>query len=126
MDLKSTEPVSFLYAADRERALCFYCDQLGLTLRSSDPFGDFIGMDNAVIRLTVMPDFKGGPHPVFGWNVSDIRRMVQALRNKGLTFTIYDGMGQDEDGIWTAPDGTAKIAWFNDPDGNVLSVSEAG
>lgn len=125
MDLRSTEPVSFLYAADRDRALGFYCDQLGLTLRSSDPFGDFIGMDNAVIRLTVMPDYKADQHPVFGWNVSDIRATVHALRDKGVAFTIYDGMGQDEDGIWTAPGGMAKVAWFNDPDGNVLSLSEA-
>lgn len=125
MDLKSTEPVSFLYAADRDRALGFYCGQLGLALRSSDPFGDFIGMDNAVIRLTVMPEFKAGQHPVFGWNVPDIRASVQALRGAGVTFTIYDGMGQDEDGIWTAPGGMAKVAWFADPDGNVLSLSEA-
>lgn len=124
MNLKSTEPVSFLYAADRDRALGFYCDQLGLMLRSSDPFGDFIAMDNAVIRLTILPDFNAGQHPVFGWNVSDIRATVQALREKGVIFTIYDGMGQGEDGIWTAPDGMAKVAWFNDPDGNVLSLSQ--
>ncbi|WP_423604217.1 VOC family protein [Sphingomonas sp. MS122] len=125
MDLRSTEPVSFLYATDRDRALGFYCGTLGLALRSSDPFGDFIAMDRAVIRLTVMPDYKAGQHPVFGWNVPDIRASVQALRKKGVAFTIYDGMGQDEDGIWTAPGGTAKVAWFADPDGNVLSLSEA-
>lgn len=125
MDLRSTEPVSFLYASDRDRALGFYCDTLGLTLRSSDPFGDFIGMDNAAIRLTVMPDFRAGQHPVFGWNVPDIRASVRALRDKGVAFTVYDGMGQDADGIWTAPDGKAKVAWFADPDGNVLSLSEA-
>lgn len=125
MDLRSTEPVSFLYAADRDRALGFYCDTLGLTLRSSDPFGDFIAMDRAVIRLTVMPEFKAGQHPVFGWNVPDIRASVKALREKGVTFTVYDGMGQDADGIWTAPDGKAKVAWFADSDGNVLSLSEA-
>lgn len=125
MGLKSTEPVSFLYTTDRDRALRFYCDQLGLTLRSSDPFGDFIAMDNAVIRLTPMPDFRAGQHPVFGWNVSDIRATVHALRDKGVAFTVYDGMGQDADGIWTAPGGMAKVAWFNDPDGNVLSLSEA-
>ncbi|PJI87683.1 glyoxalase/bleomycin resistance/dioxygenase family protein [Sphingomonas koreensis] len=125
MNLKSTEPVSFLYTADRDGALRFYCDKLGLTLRSSDPFGDFIAMDNAVIRLTPMPDFRAGQHPVFGWNVSDIRATVHALRDKGVAFTVYDGMGQDEDGIWTAPGGMAKVAWFNDPDGNVLSLSQA-
>lgn len=118
MDLRSSEPVSFLYAADRDRSLGFYRDKLGLTLRSSDPFGDFIGLDNAVIRLTVMPDFKAGQHPVFGWNVGDIRAAVRALRDKGIAFSIYDGMG-------TAPGGMAKVAWFADPDGNVLSLSQS-
>ena len=125
MDLRSTEPVSFLYAAERDRALGFYRDVLGLALSSSDPFGDFIAMDRAVIRLTVMPDFKAGQHPVLGWNVSDIRATVHTLRDKGVAFTIYDGMAQDEDGIWASPDGAAKVAWFADPDGNVLSLSEA-
>ncbi len=125
MDLRSTEPVSFLYASDRDRALGFYRDTLGLTLRSSDGFGDFLAMDHAVIRLTVMPDYKAGAHPVFGWNVGDIRATVKALRERGVVFTIYDGMGQDADGIWASPDGATKVAWFADPDGNVLSLSEA-
>lgn len=72
-----------------------------------------------VIRLTVMPDFK------VGWNMCDIRGAVQALRDKGVTSTVRDGMVQDGNGIWPVPDGMAKIAWFDDPDGNVLSVSEA-
>lgn len=125
MDLKSCEPVSFLYAADRDRAIGYYCGTLGLTLRSSDPFGDFIAMDHGVIRLTVMPDFKGGAHPALGWNVPDIAAAVRALRERGVSFTIYDGMGQDADGIWTAPGGMAKVAWFTDPDGNVLSLSQS-
>ena len=53
-----------------------------------------------------------------------IAAVVQTLRDRGVTLTIYEGMGQDELGIWTAPDGKAKVAWFADPDGNVLSLSE--
>ena len=124
MDFRSCEPVAFLYASDRDHALGFYVETLGLTLRSSDPFGDFLDAGHAAIRLTVFPDYKAGQHPVFGFNVDDIRAAAATLRDKGVALTIYDGMGQDADGIWTAPDGNAKVAWFTDPDGNVLSLSE--
>ncbi len=124
MDFRSCEPVAFLYARDRDRALGFYVDTLGLTLRSSDAFGDFIDAGGAAIRLTVFPDYTAGQHPVFGFNVDDIRAAAATLRDRGVALTVYDGMGQDADGIWTAPDGKAKVAWFTDPDGNVLSLSE--
>ena len=125
MDLQqSATPVAFLYVGDRDRALAFYCETLGLTLRSSDPFGDFIDLGAALVRMTVMPDYKAGAHPVLGWDVDDIAAAVQALRDRGIDFTVYEGMGQDELGIWTSPDGAAKVAWFADPDGNVLSLSQ--
>jgi catechol 2,3-dioxygenase-like lactoylglutathione lyase family enzyme len=118
-------PVAFISVADRERALAFYRDVLGLELRSSDPFGDFLQLDGALLRMTVLPDYKAHPHPVFGWNVRDIVASVTALRGRGVAFTVYPGLGQDELGIWTAPDGGAKVAFFADPDGNVLSLSQA-
>ena len=126
MDLQhEATPVAFLYATDRERALVFYRDTLGLELRSADDFGDFIDLGGALARLTVMPDHKPHPHPVLGWNVEDIRATVEALRDRGVTFTIHEGFGQDELGIWTSPDGKSKVAFFADPDGNVLTLSQA-
>ena len=118
-------PVAFINVADRERGLGFYTDTLGLKLRSSDPFGDFLEVEGALIRLTALPDYKPGPHPLFGWNVADIEAAVRELRERGVAFTIYEGMGQDDLGIWRDPSGDAKVAWFPDPDGNVLSLSEA-
>jgi catechol 2,3-dioxygenase-like lactoylglutathione lyase family enzyme len=117
-------PVAFVNVSNRDRALAFYRDALGLELRSSDNFGDFIQLDGGLLRLTVLPDFKPGPHPVLGWHVRDLTSVVTSLRERGVRFTIYPGMGQDELGIWTAPDGHAKVAWFADPDGNVLSLSQ--
>ena len=117
-------PVAFLYVADRDRALDFYRETLGLELRSADDFGDFIDLGGAWLRMTVMPDHKAHPHPVLGWNVGDIAAAVETLRDRGATFTIYEGMGQDALGIWTAPDGRTKVAFFADPDGNVLSLSQ--
>jgi catechol 2,3-dioxygenase-like lactoylglutathione lyase family enzyme len=121
----SATPVAFLYVSDRDRALAFYRDLLGLQLRSSDPFGDFLEMGAALVRMTGMPDYKAGQHPVLGWDVPDIAVAARALRNKGVALTIYEGMGQDPDGIWTTPDGDTKVAWFTDPDGNVLSLSQS-
>jgi catechol 2,3-dioxygenase-like lactoylglutathione lyase family enzyme len=125
MSLQSATPVAFLYAGERERALDFYRDTLGFVLKSSDPHGDFIDMGAALMRLTVMPGHKASPHPVLGWNVADIAAAAEALRAQGVDFIVYEGMGQDSLGIWTAPDGKAKVAWFADPDGNLLSLSQA-
>lgn len=122
---QSATPVAFLYVGNRERALGFYQGTLGFELRGSDDFGDFIDLGPALVRMTVMPDYKASPHPALGWNVEDIAAAAEALRDRGVAFTIYDGMGQDALGIWTAPDGKAKVAWFADPDGNVLSLSQA-
>ncbi len=121
----SGQPVAFIQVADRERGLAFYRDRLGLALRNSDAFGDFLEVGEALIRMTALPDYKAGPHPVFGWNVADIAAAARDLRGRGVVFTIYEGMGQDELGVWTAPDGAAKVAWFTDPDGNVLSLAQA-
>ncbi len=71
-----------------------------------------------------MPDCTPSAHPVLGWQVADIAAAAEALAAKGVAFTIYPGMGQDALGIWTSPDGAAKVAFFPDPDGNVLSLTQ--
>jgi catechol 2,3-dioxygenase-like lactoylglutathione lyase family enzyme len=122
--LQSATPVIFLYVSDRDRALAYYCETLGFTLHSSDPFGDFIHLGGAMLRMTVMPDHQPHAHPVLGWNVEDIGASVDALAGRGVAFAIYDGMGQDERGIWTSPDGASKVAFFDDSEGNVLSLAQ--
>lgn len=117
-------PVAFINVSDRARAMSFYCDKLGFGLRSTDQFGDFIELGGALMRMTVLPDFKPAQHPVLGWNVAEISAAVAALRARGIAFTIYEGLGQDALGIWTAPDGKSKVAFFPDPDGNVLALSQ--
>ncbi|HVQ08219.1 MAG TPA: VOC family protein [Allosphingosinicella sp.] len=123
MNLQQATPVAFVYVADRERALGFYRDTLGLAVRDSDDYGDFIDLGGGLLRMTVMADLKAHPHPVVGWNVDDIEAAAAALRERGIVFTIFEGMDQDAQGIWTAPDGD-KIAFFADPDGNVLMLSQ--
>lgn len=124
MSLRSATAVAFLYVSDRERALAFYGDTLGLALRSSDGFGDFIEAGGALVRMTVMTDHAAHAHPVLGWNVADIEDSVMQLKARDIAFTVFAGMGQDDLGIWTAPDGRTKIAFFTDPDGNVLTISQ--
>lgn len=120
----SGTPVAFLYVSDRERALDYYRTTLGVELRSSDAFGDFLDLDGALLRMTVMPDYQASAHPVLGWNVKDIVSAVEALRERGVAFAIYEGFGQDALGIWTSPDGSSKVAFFHDPDGNVVTLSQ--
>ena len=77
------------------------------------------------MRVTHIPGFAASPHPALGWHITDIAATATELGARGVQFTIYNGMGQDALGIWTAPGSGAKIAWFNDPDGNVLSLTQS-
>ena len=116
--------VGFVLTADRETARRFYSDVLGLTVLSEDPFAVAYDSFGMVLRLTDVAGFVAGPHPVLGWEVPDIRALSRDLRATGVQFEIYDGFGQDDLGIWTAPDRGVMVNWFKDPDGNVLSLTQ--
>lgn len=124
MDLKSAKPTMFLATADAEAARGFYEQKLGLTLEADDPYALVYQMAGTELRLSKVPNHTPLPFTVLDWQVPSISEAHTALSERGVTFTIFDGMGQDENGIWTSPDGGARILWFKDPDGNVLSVSE--
>ena len=79
-----------------------------------------------MLRLSAVAGWKAHEHTVFGFRVDDIGKAVRGLKEKGVAPIVYPGFGQDEDGVWTAPGGGARVAWFNDPDGNNLSVTEIG
>ncbi len=120
---KSGKAVAFVYVSDRERGLGFYRDMLGLAVRDSDPYGDFLDLPGALLRITTIPGFEPHPHPVLGFDVDDIEAAVAALRDRGIVFDIFEGMGQDANGISTSPDG-GKLAFFKDADGNALMLSQ--
>ena len=113
--------IAFVYVCERERALAFYRDGLGLAVTSSDDYGDNLASSAGQLRITVMPDHQPSPHPAAGWEVEDILATVQALEAQGIAMSRWDGMGQDEHGITTAEDG-GKMAFFADPDGNALML----
>jgi predicted enzyme related to lactoylglutathione lyase len=128
MSLPATaSPVSFILTADRIRAKPFYAGVLGLKVIAEDDFAITFDLGGgATARLTDLPGHTAKPHTVLGWNVPDLRAAAKDLRDKGVTFTVYEGFGQDSDGIWSAPGGGAQVAWFSDPDGNVLSLTQFG
>jgi hypothetical protein len=76
-----------------------------------------------MLRITAVPEVRRAGYTILGWNVTDIAAVVQGLASRGVVFLRYEGMDQDSDGVWTAPDG-AKVAWFADPDGNTLSLTQ--
>lgn len=125
MTLAAQTPISFIITRDRKIAEPFYRDTLGLPFVVDDGFAAVFDLAGVPLRITEVPGHTPAAHPVLGWQVDDITATVMALRGRGVTFTIYDGMGQDDLGIWTAPDGKAKVAFFNDPDGNALSLTQA-
>lgn len=116
-------PVGFILTRDLARAKAFYCDVLGCRHVSDDPFATVIDAHGLTVRITPIPDHTPGPHTVLGWEVPDLEASVAALKAAGVSMRIYEGFGQDADGVWTAPGGRAKICWFDDPDGNNLSLS---
>lgn len=125
--LAKAQPCCFVMTADRTAALPFYVEVLGLSVLAEDDFAVTLDIGGGVpLRLTSHAGHQPSGHTVLGWNVPDIRKAVTRLRGKGVQFTIYDGFGQDEDGVWSAPGGGAMVAWFPDPDGNVLSLTQLG
>jgi len=124
MSLADARPIAMITTTDRKRAEPFYADALGLPRKGDDGFAALFDLQGVTLRLTEVPGYTTQGHPVLGWEVPDMAAAVAALAGKGVTMNIYEGLGQDEHGIWTAPDGACKVAFFNDPDGNGLSLTQ--
>ncbi|MEP7348777.1 MAG: VOC family protein [Sphingorhabdus sp.] len=105
-------------------AKAYYGGTLGLPMAFDDGFAAIYDLGGTVLRITEIPDYVASAHPALGWEVPDIEAAMKALVARGVTPAIYEGYGQDALGIWTAPDGKAKVSWFNDPDDNVLSLTQ--
>jgi catechol 2,3-dioxygenase-like lactoylglutathione lyase family enzyme len=123
--LETATPAIIICARDRARATTFYSDTLGLTLAYEDGFATVFNIGGVTLRVSLVADFSPREHTILGFNVPDVAATVKALREKGVSFNVYQHLRQDELGIWAAPGGTVRVAWFKDPDGNVLSVTNA-
>jgi len=122
--LNDKKIVAFLPTTDFDKARAFYEGTLGLRFVHNDGFAMVLDANGTMIRVSKAgPDFKPAPFTILGWEVSEIEPVVAAMTAKGVAFERFGFFEQDDLGIWTAPSGD-KVAWFKDPDGNTLSVSE--
>jgi catechol 2,3-dioxygenase-like lactoylglutathione lyase family enzyme len=114
--------IGFIPVRDIFEARGFYTRVLGLRVIEDTPFAVVLEAGGTTLRLTPVPWLSVQPFTIAGWRVADITATVRELGGKGVRFTRYPAMAQDELGIWTAPGGD-KVAWFTDPDGNTLSLT---
>ena len=122
--LGDSELVAFLATTDAARARAFYEGVLGLRLVSDDPFAVVFSVRGVELRLQKVPQLNPQPHTALGWSVAGIDKLVRDIALRGAKFERFPPMEQDAAGIWQSPSG-ARIAWLKDPDGNLLSLTEA-
>ena len=121
--LENHKLVAFVPIRNADAARTFYRDTLGLPLQYEDGFALVFNVQGVMLRATLAGNFQPQPFTVLGWQVDDAVASAQALTAGGVHLERFPGLEQDEHGLWHAPGG-AKIAWFKDPDGNILSISQ--
>jgi len=121
--LGSTNIVAFVPIKDSDKARAFYEGVIGLRFLKDDGFALVFDANGIMVRVAKVPQFTPAPFTILGWQVNEIEKIAAELQAKGVQFERFGFFQQDELGIWTAPTGD-KVAWFKDPDGNILSVSQ--
>jgi catechol 2,3-dioxygenase-like lactoylglutathione lyase family enzyme len=121
--LESGKMVGFVPTTDYDRARAFYVDKLGCAFISLDQFALVVSIGGHMIRIAKIPNFKPLQGTILGWEVQNIEDVVRWLSARGVATEKYPFVEDKELGIWAAPGGD-KVAWFKDPDGNILSVSQ--
>jgi catechol 2,3-dioxygenase-like lactoylglutathione lyase family enzyme len=116
-------PILFLATANADRARAFYEETLGLGFVADEPPALVFRVGRSMLRIQKVDHVHVAPYTVLGWDVSDICETVRQLSAAGVVFQRYDGMTQDDDAIWHAPSG-ALVAWFKDPDGHTISLTQ--
>lgn len=120
----SARVMTFINTFNRERSKAFYGGTLGFELIHEDDSAAVFNLNGITLRVSEAPDFSPADHTVLGWDVADITATVKALHTKGVKFSFYSKFVQDDIGIWTVPGTATRVAWFEDPDGNVLSLTQ--
>ena len=121
--LQASEVIAFVGSADLPQARAFYEQVLDLRITDQNDFACVFDANGTMLRVTAVGEVARPGYTVLGWRVADIAATVRGLTARGVAFLHYDGMDQDESGVWTTPAGD-KVAWFADPDGNVLSLTQ--
>ena len=115
--------IAFIATAQPEQARVFYSEVLGLPLQEDTPFALVFDAHGTMLRIQKGDLLPAVGYTVLGWHVDDLQEAVEQVLKRGIRFERYPGLPQDEHGVWTTPEGN-KIAWFTDPDGNILSLTE--
>ncbi|MEP6823315.1 MAG: VOC family protein [Ramlibacter sp.] len=121
--LNTSKLVGFVGTSRPAEAMRFYEQSLGLKLLEESPFALVFLSGDTTVRIQKVQSVAAPPYTSLGWEVTDIAAAVRSLVSKGVVFQHYEGLPQDEAGIWRTPDGS-RVAWFRDPDGNTLSLTE--
>jgi len=121
--LGSQKLVAFVATREPSRAKEFYRDTLGLRLVSEDEFALVFDVSGTMLRVTRVQELPAAKYTVLGWQVHDILQSATDLQKAQVALERYPGMQQDDLGIWTSPNG-GRVAWFKDPDGNTLSITQ--
>jgi catechol 2,3-dioxygenase-like lactoylglutathione lyase family enzyme len=115
--------MAFIAVKDAKRAVAFYRDTLGLRLVKTEPIALVFDANGTMLRIQIVRDVSVAPYTVLGWQVPDITATVKNLEKAGVTMMRVPSVEQDAHGVWRAPDGT-RVAWFKDPEGHTLSVTQ--
>jgi catechol 2,3-dioxygenase-like lactoylglutathione lyase family enzyme len=115
--------MAILGTADMDRALAFYTETLGLSVIAADAHGTSLEAGGTELRLTRVPTVVPTPYSQMAWRVQDLSAVAESLRTVGISMVRFDHLEQDEVGAWTSPTGM-RVAWFHDPDRNLLSLVE--
>ena len=121
--LAASKLIGFVPTRDSKRSREFYEGKLGFQFVSNDQFALVMQAGESMIRIAKADNFTPAQYTVMGWEVTEIEAMVKWLNGRGVVFEKYPFVQDRELGIWTTPNGD-KVAWFKDPDGNVLSLSQ--
>jgi catechol 2,3-dioxygenase-like lactoylglutathione lyase family enzyme len=119
----SSPIIAFAATKDPQRARQFYEGVLGLRLVADEPFALVFDANGTMLRIQKVEQIVTLPYTALGWQVDDIAAIVRGLAAKGVSFEHFEGLEQNELGVWTSPGG-ANVAWFRDPDANLLSLSQ--
>jgi catechol 2,3-dioxygenase-like lactoylglutathione lyase family enzyme len=115
--------MAFVATAEPDKARAFYEGKLGLAVTHQDNYAVTYDANGIRLRMSFVKELKPAPYSILSWVVPDIHAVIGELAAKGVVFEIFGGFEQDAAGVWTAPDGT-QVAWFKDPGGNMLSLTE--
>jgi catechol 2,3-dioxygenase-like lactoylglutathione lyase family enzyme len=121
--LATKKIIAFVTTADPKAAKAFYQGTLGLKLLGEDNFAFVFDANGIMLRVAIAKEVKPAPYTVLGWQVTDIADTLNQLVKAGVKFESFGLPGQEKNGIWNAPGGD-KVAWFKDPSGNILSISQ--